>query len=40
VKLCETLILALSAVMYEVIIGKLCDFDLFKNQPAGPATAA
>jgi serine/threonine protein kinase len=30
----------LGAVMYEVITGKPCDFDLFKNQPAGPATAA
>lgn len=30
----------LGAVMYEVITGKSCEFDLFKNQPAGPATAA
>ncbi len=30
----------LGAVMYEVITGKTCDFNLFKNQPAGPATAA
>lgn len=30
----------LGAVMYGVITGKPCDFDLFKNQPAGPATAA
>jgi serine/threonine protein kinase len=30
----------LGAVMYEVITGKPCDFDLFKDQPAGPATAA
>lgn len=30
----------LGAVMYEVVTGKECDFDLFKNQPAGPATAA
>lgn len=29
----------LGAVMYEVVTGKACEFDLFKNQPAGPATA-
>ena len=29
----------LGAVMYEVITGKACKFDLFKNQPSGPATA-
>ncbi|RVX71499.1 hypothetical protein B0A52_05071 [Exophiala mesophila] len=30
----------LGAVMFEVITGKKCDFDLFKGQPYGPATAA
>ena len=27
------------AVMYEVITGQKCDFDLFKDQPQGPARA-
>ncbi len=27
----------LGAVMYEVITGKICEFDLFKNQPLGYA---
>jgi hypothetical protein len=30
----------LGAVMYEVITGEKCVFDLFKGQPPGPATAA
>ena len=30
----------LSTVMYEVITGKLCKFDLYKNQLARLATAA
>ncbi|MCJ1386618.1 hypothetical protein MMC17_009744 [Xylographa soralifera] len=30
----------LGTVIYEVITRKPCSFDLFKNQPAGPATAA
>lgn len=29
----------LGAVMYEVVTGKACEFDLFKSQPPGPATA-
>ncbi len=29
----------LGAVMYEVVTGKACKFDLFKDQPPGPATA-
>lgn len=29
----------LGAVMYEVIKGERCDFDLFRGQPPGPATA-
>ena len=28
------------SVMYEVITGQMCEFDLFKGQPTGPATAA
>ncbi|GAB7350699.1 hypothetical protein MBLNU459_g1258t1 [Dothideomycetes sp. NU459] len=28
------------AVMYEIISGQKCEFDLFKDQPPGPATAA
>lgn len=27
-------------VMYEVVTGQMCEFDLFKGQPTGPATAA
>ena len=27
------------AVMYEVFTGRKCDFDLFRDQPYGPATA-
>lgn len=27
------------AVLYEIITGQLCEFDLFKNVPPGPATA-
>lgn len=30
----------LGGVMYEVVTGQPCEFDLFKNQPAGPATAS
>ncbi|PGH11517.1 serine/threonine protein kinase [Polytolypa hystricis UAMH7299] len=30
----------LGAVLYEVITGQRCEFDLFKDQPAGPACAA
>ena len=30
----------LAAVMYEIITGDKCVFDLFKGQPQGPATAA
>ena len=30
----------LGAVMYEVIIGQQCDFNLFRDQPTGRATAA
>jgi len=30
----------LGAVMYKVVIGKLYNFDLYKDQPAGPAIAA
>ncbi|EHY60522.1 hypothetical protein HRR83_000278 [Exophiala dermatitidis] len=30
----------LAAVMYEIITGEKCDFDLFKDQPPGPAKAA
>ncbi|EXJ82420.1 serine/threonine protein kinase [Capronia epimyces CBS 606.96] len=30
----------LGAVMYEVVTGERCDFDLFKDQPPGPAAAA
>ncbi|KAF7505122.1 hypothetical protein GJ744_001262 [Endocarpon pusillum] len=29
----------LGAVMYEVVTGEACEFDLFKNQPAGYAIA-
>ncbi|KAF1959355.1 kinase-like protein [Byssothecium circinans] len=29
----------LGAVMYEIITGSHCDFDLFKDQPPGPARA-
>jgi len=29
----------IGAVMYEVITGQKCDFDLFKDQPQGPAKA-
>jgi hypothetical protein len=30
----------LGAVMYEAVTGQPCEFDLFKGQPTGPATAA
>ena len=29
----------LGCVIYEVVTGQSCEFDLFKGQPAGPATA-
>ena len=29
----------LGAVIYEVVTGKRCEFDLYKHQPSGPATA-
>lgn len=29
----------LGAVMYEVVTGKACDFDLLKSQPPGPTAA-